>query len=965
MPNTISSSDIKSFQPNTKIKSAEVNQNFSNMRGDLIPLDPTISSSPDNTYDLGISSHQWRDAHIGRNLIINGTTYSSAQVGGGTNWIADKFPSVALTATSNNSWSSTSDNNPLGLYFDDIKCRIGVDRRIFKGFARVKGDSEPDTDFGYRFIPIDQYGNYLKNVNFYSHTLKQFSEQFGMGFYFNNSYTAYLYISEIFTNINLLQTRHSYDYLATLTTSLDNSTTSNILDQRGPTFLASMGASSNHLAPLVPSVSTNNIHTFKALKNIYSDYFVFSGLDFIYNAGTTGSGAGVYAGGTFYPSGEKLSLSTAEIEYTPASYSGSKGGRVARYLYKDTNETITSAITITSILEGSTLAVSGQVNTNTMSIGQNDGNYNNGTIIRVTGDTSGAEMLNCIVSGGDNSGTSWTMKDTNSSAYTTTNSFIEHYANAYPAATHGSETLAGEYLFHKDWGIGTGVDYKRQYYGNSTDYTNTVVYLSQNGSRYAGSNYTRVLEDHISIRNTNAAGLITGNYCSGIDLQIYQPYTSSSANFRCRIDGIYIESITLPNTIGMINLKMLSDAPAGEHTVLIENTSTAGETKLTGIRYYVPKRPACSKTNNIIQQEYMLNADYRPAPQDLTDKRGTNQWMCVDQGVVSQSLSKYSAFDPDTTWTYSNARTYYKGYRVYSASTTAFARVGIWGTGLILRYRDSNNFSSKVDLEYSYTGQNTSTAWSGITTTAFSLSTGYSSTNPFTNGSSSIDQDVEATTYAGKFVRLYNMPLNYYYFRFYNQTNQTMELQGIDYITPIYDFKSHYEHDVGGRSAYNEIQYSPLPEKKTYDNAIDESDASYRIDTGWFAVSGANSAPSFSYTISMADLYTSIYNSGDFITIRGTKNPEDFNCNLYFSIDNSWSQTIPSNRRYPVRNVVTNYYVPTSYFRSGAYLNKYQSGNDVFIEAYHDDTNAGVDPHILTSSGYFNMIVDWEKKTGV
>lgn len=58
MPNTITS--YTTFAPNTPAKSSEVNNNFSNYRGTLVPINTDTASSSDNTHDLGTSEHRWK-----------------------------------------------------------------------------------------------------------------------------------------------------------------------------------------------------------------------------------------------------------------------------------------------------------------------------------------------------------------------------------------------------------------------------------------------------------------------------------------------------------------------------------------------------------------------------------------------------------------------------------------------------------------------------------------------------------------------------------------------------------------------------------------------------------------------------------------------------------------------------------------------------------------------------------------
>lgn len=53
-----------SFVALTVIKSSEVNENFSNFRGDLIPIDPTLAAGADDSYDLGSTEYRWVNQHL-------------------------------------------------------------------------------------------------------------------------------------------------------------------------------------------------------------------------------------------------------------------------------------------------------------------------------------------------------------------------------------------------------------------------------------------------------------------------------------------------------------------------------------------------------------------------------------------------------------------------------------------------------------------------------------------------------------------------------------------------------------------------------------------------------------------------------------------------------------------------------------------------------------------------------------
>lgn len=61
MPSTITS--FYTFSPNTKARSSQVNANFSNFRGDILPVNEDSASASDNTHYLGAPDHYWKGAY--------------------------------------------------------------------------------------------------------------------------------------------------------------------------------------------------------------------------------------------------------------------------------------------------------------------------------------------------------------------------------------------------------------------------------------------------------------------------------------------------------------------------------------------------------------------------------------------------------------------------------------------------------------------------------------------------------------------------------------------------------------------------------------------------------------------------------------------------------------------------------------------------------------------------------------
>lgn len=74
MPNTILSYHV--FQAKTKARASEVNTNFSNYRGTLIPIDPNTAAAAGNTYDLGSTEYRWNVSYV-NTLNLRGATSTS------------------------------------------------------------------------------------------------------------------------------------------------------------------------------------------------------------------------------------------------------------------------------------------------------------------------------------------------------------------------------------------------------------------------------------------------------------------------------------------------------------------------------------------------------------------------------------------------------------------------------------------------------------------------------------------------------------------------------------------------------------------------------------------------------------------------------------------------------------------------------------------------------------------------
>lgn len=104
MPSTITT--YYTFSPATKARSSQVNTNFSNYRGDLLPINENTTSSSDNTHYLGGPDHYWAGAYLGQidlrtststaSLIMKGQTSNTT---GAFEWLIEGVTTGVLTPT--------------------------------------------------------------------------------------------------------------------------------------------------------------------------------------------------------------------------------------------------------------------------------------------------------------------------------------------------------------------------------------------------------------------------------------------------------------------------------------------------------------------------------------------------------------------------------------------------------------------------------------------------------------------------------------------------------------------------------------------------------------------------------------------------------------------------------------------------------------------------------------------------
>ena len=71
MANTITA--FYEFSAGSKARAAHVNTNFSNFRGDLVPINTDTATASDSAHDLGSSEHRWKGGYLGT-INLEGST---------------------------------------------------------------------------------------------------------------------------------------------------------------------------------------------------------------------------------------------------------------------------------------------------------------------------------------------------------------------------------------------------------------------------------------------------------------------------------------------------------------------------------------------------------------------------------------------------------------------------------------------------------------------------------------------------------------------------------------------------------------------------------------------------------------------------------------------------------------------------------------------------------------------------
>ncbi len=83
MPSSATITAFYNFTAATRAKSSEVNTNFGNFRGHIIPIDPnTSTAAASNTYDVGAATHRWRTSYVASVDFLQATTTVATTIEG-------------------------------------------------------------------------------------------------------------------------------------------------------------------------------------------------------------------------------------------------------------------------------------------------------------------------------------------------------------------------------------------------------------------------------------------------------------------------------------------------------------------------------------------------------------------------------------------------------------------------------------------------------------------------------------------------------------------------------------------------------------------------------------------------------------------------------------------------------------------------------------------------------------------
>lgn len=140
MPNTITA--YYTFAPGKKARSANVNTNFSNYRGTVLPIEEDTATASHQSHDLGATDHQWREIFCQTLSVTNGLDRNGMRARSYTGSAAlgqfARAPSDTGVLTLSTSSSAYIPNSTISVY--------GGGGPIFIGLAAGTGTVTINTD---------------------------------------------------------------------------------------------------------------------------------------------------------------------------------------------------------------------------------------------------------------------------------------------------------------------------------------------------------------------------------------------------------------------------------------------------------------------------------------------------------------------------------------------------------------------------------------------------------------------------------------------------------------------------------------------------------------------------------------------------------------------------------------------------------------------------------------------------
>lgn len=80
MPGIATITAYNTFVAGNKARASEVNTNFTNHRGHLVPINTDTTTASNNTHDLGATDRQWRNIYLQNPPFINGSQSGKLQI---------------------------------------------------------------------------------------------------------------------------------------------------------------------------------------------------------------------------------------------------------------------------------------------------------------------------------------------------------------------------------------------------------------------------------------------------------------------------------------------------------------------------------------------------------------------------------------------------------------------------------------------------------------------------------------------------------------------------------------------------------------------------------------------------------------------------------------------------------------------------------------------------------------------